>query len=86
MSAIFKCGLNSDLSLNPTPTEGSPSVDVTVTVTKTDAGTTGSVAWAGQVQGFLSYSSEGNKVIGVTPVNQDDAIVAQSLSNIMNVL
>lgn len=86
MSTTFQCGLNPDHSLNPNAPAGSPVIDVTVTVNKGEHGTTGSVAWGGQVQGFLSYTSEGDKVIGVTAVNQDDEILAQSLSNIMYVL
>ncbi|WNV45803.1 hypothetical protein [Aeromonas phage AerS_266] len=46
-------------------------------------GRTGTVSWAGSVQGFLHFAAESNTVIGFTPA-YEDPVVLQSLVNIVN--
>lgn len=79
MIAQLQCGLNRDLSLNTSPILGEPTVDVQVHGN-------GAVCWGGSVQAYLNFSSENNRAIGFTVVNQMDPTVVQSLTNIMNAL
>lgn len=46
-------------------------------------GRTGTVSWAGSVQGFLHFAAESNTIIGFTPVYEDPTVL-QSLVNIVN--
>lgn len=45
------------------------------------SGHTASVSWAGRVQGYFTYSTEGNVVISIMPTSQDPATLF-SLNNI----
>lgn len=79
MSSHIKCGLNPDLSLNTNPLESDPTIDVEITAA-------GAISWGGKTQGFINYSEENNRPIGITPTDQNDEVAIQSLCNIMNSL
>lgn len=64
---------------------GTP-IDVSITIMEDPlTGRTGTVSWAGSVQGFLHFAAESNIVIGFTPAYEDPAVL-QSLVNIVNSL
>ncbi|QDB70306.1 hypothetical protein CF8_0138 [Aeromonas phage CF8] len=85
MSSQLPCVFDQNRILHPV-TSGMLGSPITVDITITEdpmTGRTGTVSWAGSVQGFLHLAVDSNAVIGFTPVNEDPVVLA-SLVNIVN--